>query len=326
MTGGNLCALYNLCLDPVITKTDSNCFAKSGMLRNAFSQGYLSVVNDPKEMHGTCVILDWRNSTGQKWRFINGRLRNGHGHCLTIKPNNYTLYQYRCVTDWPKQDWVRHGMQIARPTIDGSMACVAVNDALQPVLDDKCLTNARYLWYDWDVDCEDVVVLHVTPGNGRPLRNDFSRRFLTAPKNRGRIGLKTWMNLSEQHWRFVDGICLAGKGRSIRKEICVDSKKKKANRWKHKKNKQIVSDEGYCLVLGHEMESVNYLKSFAEEYERSAKLYDAAASYIDHLWHRYLDPKFVPKTRIPLGKGGLGNGVYYGDCKDAPEQRWTLLW
>ena len=104
MTGGNLCALYNLCLDPVITKTDSNCFAKSGMLRNAFSQGYLSVVNDPKEMHGTCVILDWRNSTGQKWRFINGRLRNGHGHCLTIKPNNYTLYQYRCVTDWPKQD------------------------------------------------------------------------------------------------------------------------------------------------------------------------------------------------------------------------------
>ena len=321
--------------DPVITNTDSNCFAKSGMLRNAFSQGYLSVVNDPKEMHDTRAILDrqWRNSPGQKWQFVNGQLRNGHDYCLTIEPNNSTLYQNscNCVTDWPNEKWVRHGLQIAWP-INGSMACVAVDDALQPVLDDKCQTNARYLWHDWDVDCEDAVVIHVTPGSGRPLRNDLSKRFLTASGNNDQMELKTWMNLSEQRWRFVDGqlinddgVCLAGKGRSIRKEICANSKKRKENRWKYKKNKQIVSDEGYCLVLGDEMQSVNYLKSFAEQYESSAKLFDATACYIDHLRHRYLDPKFVPKTRIPLGKGGLGDGVYYDECKDVPEQRWTLL-
>jgi hypothetical protein len=53
---------------------------KDGLLRNEFGQAYLSVQGDSSQ-DGAYVILDrqWRNSSGQRWKFINNQLVNDHG-------------------------------------------------------------------------------------------------------------------------------------------------------------------------------------------------------------------------------------------------------
>jgi hypothetical protein len=56
---------------------DSN---EPGLLRNELNQAYLSVYDD-RNQESLPIILDrvWRNSSGQRWRFVNCQLINDHG-------------------------------------------------------------------------------------------------------------------------------------------------------------------------------------------------------------------------------------------------------
>jgi hypothetical protein len=57
----------------------------SGLLRNEFSQAYLSILGDTRQ-EGLPIILDveWRNNSGQRWRFFDNQLMNGHGKCFRL--------------------------------------------------------------------------------------------------------------------------------------------------------------------------------------------------------------------------------------------------
>ena len=52
-----------------------------------------------------------------------------------------------------------------------------------------------------------MLTIHIKPGIGRALRNDFCTRLLAPPNYHHRMELQNmWMILSGQSWRFVGGL------------------------------------------------------------------------------------------------------------------------
>ena len=131
---------------------------QSGWLRNEIdgkATAYLSVEGD-SAAEGTYVILDSarRNVTGQKWTFVNKQLRNANGKCLTAwTEQSWYLYQYDCRSDWAGQIWIRNGLQI----FNGFGYCLTSqrwkNDY---VVQHNCDSTSSFIWYDWDVECEEL--------------------------------------------------------------------------------------------------------------------------------------------------------------------------
>ena len=87
--------------------SDNEAHQDYGPLRNEFSQAYLSVQGD-SDKKGAYIVMDseWRNSPGQKWKFVNGQLKNGFGKCFTKWDKFHTsIYQYDCDHNWDGQKW-----------------------------------------------------------------------------------------------------------------------------------------------------------------------------------------------------------------------------
>jgi hypothetical protein len=128
-------------------------------------------------------------------------------------------------------DLRRTGLQIVTYNINPLKArlyndlCLAFvgskdDDVMYAVLD-KCDFTPPFLWYDWDLDCEDAAHKnHTDASNGsRSLRNEFSRRYLSVNESEDYWHHKLGSNHSGQNRKFVHGQlrnnfgkCLAGKG------------------------------------------------------------------------------------------------------------------
>jgi hypothetical protein len=230
-----------------------------GPLRNERVQAYLSVRGDSNE-EGASIILDreWRNSPGQKWKFVDGQLRNEFGKCLTLR---YTflgtvhyLYQYNCDRNKREQRWHRHGLQI----IFDKKNCLVFNgevhkDPMFVTASRVCGSSPSYYWYNRDTDCEDAMVIPSSTNGSRPLRNEFSRLVLNVVEQYGTE--QPWSNRPAQLWTFVngsllkndDGKCLAGKVWHVRSVDCAAGQIGNNGRWTYTENRQIRSEEGYCL-------------------------------------------------------------------------------
>ena len=134
-------------------KSDRGC-----LLRNEYGRVYLSVEGNSKE-NGALINLElyWKNSTGQRWWFVNNQLVNDNGKCLTAwTEKSWYLYQYDCHPDWAGQIWIRHGLQI----VNGFRFCLAFiginnNDSNMYVIQDICDSTPPFLWYDWRISCQE---------------------------------------------------------------------------------------------------------------------------------------------------------------------------
>ena len=248
---------------------DLKCYndgVQNGLLRNEFGQAYLSVLGDSSQEEAF-MILDraWKNSTGQRWKFVNNQLVNEHGKCLTAwKLTSTYLYQYNCRIDWMGQIWYRQGLNI----VNGFNLCLAYkstpNDPVMYLVQAQCDSTPPYLWYEWDADCEDAMVIPSIGSDSRPLKNEFSRRYLTA-YNEGNLLNEPWNNEAGQNWMFVNshltndyGKCLAGNGKYV---WLVDCKKQTdpTTMWNYNEKFQIVSNySGYCLSTGNTDGSILY--------------------------------------------------------------------
>jgi hypothetical protein len=289
------------CIDPLVIvvpvnsssvdELDDNCENQEvdGLLRNEFGQAYLSVQGDSNQ-DGAYIILDrqWRNTSGQRWRFVNNQLMNDFGRCLTVSSMSSFLFQTSCnfsSTSYNKmrQTWRRTGLQIVTININPLKArlyndlCLAFmgskdDDTMYTVLD-KCDFSPPFLWYDWDSNCEDVDLKdHYDATNGsRPLRNEFSRRYLSVYENEDYLHHRPWSNHPGQTWKFVhgqlrnnNGKCLTGKGWYALQVECNGIANSK--RWTYNEKRQIVSAEGFCLSVGHQSGYViyNYCKDDPE--------------------------------------------------------------
>lgn len=138
----------------------------NGLLRNEFGQAYLSVQGDSCQ-DGAYVILDrqWRNSSGQRWKFINNQLANDHGKCLTVSTLSSFLFQRSCNFSYTaynkmRQTCRRKGLQIVTNNINPLRARLLNNmflafvgskddDTMYAILE-KCDFAPPFLWYDWD--------------------------------------------------------------------------------------------------------------------------------------------------------------------------------
>lgn len=317
------------------TSSDNlKCFPsnRGRMLRNEFSQGYLSERGN--SINGDAnVVVDrhWSNTLGQRWRFINNTLRNDHENCLTVGGSMLGIFSpllssARCDPGSSSQMWIRHGLQIVQHGDRSSMYCVGVDVTreasfgrllLQPVLG-ECSTNPRYLWYHWGTDCEDELVIHGTPSssNGQHLRNELSKRFLGTEEDEVKHG--PWMNLPGQRWRFVDGqlmndggVCLIiGDDRSLLQKDCREARKlPKHSNWKYnERTRQIVSDggNGFCLTA-NEINGVPGIMGNVINVLRPVLSYIPAA---------VVDGISFKGVR-------LEERVHIDDCKDVPEQKWS---
>jgi hypothetical protein len=229
-----------------------------GPLRNEGAQAYLTVQGDSNE-EGASIILDreWRNSSGQKWKFVDGQLRNGLGKCLTLWWNVVFLgwanvYQYDCDRHWPHQKWDQFGLHIIHV---GRFCLTFIGQVYQGPMSVQlyrfCDSSSRFIWYNRDTDCEDAMVIQSTTNGSRPLRNEFYRLFLNVADNYGTE--QPWSNRPAQLWKFVDGLlknddgkCLAGKGWYVWSVDCADTIGNNG-RWTYTENRQIKSEDGYCL-------------------------------------------------------------------------------
>lgn len=247
-----------------------------GPLRNERTQSYLSVQGDSSK-EGASIILDrqWRNSSGQKWKFVDGQLRNGFGKCLTFVHDARPLiigyvYQYNCVPKRPTQKWDRHGLFIMSDIIHHSSLILVFNGELHQ---DPMFVNVVFhfdfssssYWYNRDTNCEDAMVIQSTTNGSRPLRNEFSRFFLDVEDDYGTE--QPWSNHPSQLWKFVDGSllkndegkCLEGSGWYV---LSVDCNAKVGQvrpfRWTYTENRQIKSEDGYCLSSAGEKDYVYY--------------------------------------------------------------------
>ncbi len=143
-----------------------------GLLRNEMVEGHLTVLGDAA-VEGAYITVDpeWRNETGQKWTFVNNTLRNGNGKCLTARTERSTyLYQYDCHPEWVGQSWIKYGLQI----FNGYGYCLSIqihkDEGTIYVIQDKCDSTPQFLWYNWDVDCEEPIVPSLLGENGiQPL-------------------------------------------------------------------------------------------------------------------------------------------------------------
>jgi hypothetical protein len=231
-----------------------------GPLRNERARAYLSVQGDSKE-EGVAIILDreWRNSSGQKWKLVDGQLRNGFGKCLTLRSSLnkffglfHYLYQYNCDLNQPEQKWDSKGLQI----INDGKYCLGFDEKVHqdPMFVygvRACDLSPSFIWYNRDTDCEDAMVIQSTTNGSRPLRNEFYRLFLNVADNYGTE--QPWSNRPAQLWKFVDGLlknddgkCLAGKGWYVWSVDCADTIGNNG-RWTYTENRQIKSEDGYCL-------------------------------------------------------------------------------
>nr|CAH0106823.1 unnamed protein product [Daphnia galeata] len=233
-----------------------------GPLRNEYSQAYLSVKGDSNK-EGAYIVMDrqWRNSPGQKWKFVNGQLKNGFGKCFTKwSPVYQTIYQYDCHHNWEGQKWYRHGLQIANGN-DGPFQCLFFDGNVQnnPYIwvpeGGICNTLPSFLWYNRNTDCEDAMVIPPSTNKSRTLRNEFSRLFLGVEAGYGRV--KPWINRPTQRWKFVDGLlrnddgkCLIGKRWYVQEVDCDSGRMGNNGLWTYTENRQIRSYDGYCLSSG----------------------------------------------------------------------------
>jgi hypothetical protein len=250
-----------------VISTNDKTHQDYGPLRNEFSQAYLSVQGDSNK-EGAYIVMDreWRNSPGQKWKFVNGQLRNGFGKCFTkwsyTFPIAFTsIYQYDCNHNWDGQKWSRYGLQIANVNY-GRFICVfygGINVPNYPYLKlpgfDFCSSHPSFLWYNRNTDCEDAMVIPPSANGSRTLRNEFSRLFLGVVKKYGME--KPWINRPTQLWKFVDGMlrnddgkCLVGKGWYVEGVDCDSGTIGNNGRWMYTENRQIRSKDGYCLNSG----------------------------------------------------------------------------
>jgi hypothetical protein len=229
-----------------------------GPLRNERTQSYLSVQGDSSEK-GASIILDreWRNSSGQRWKLVDGQLKNEFGKCLTLwrnKASNWHryLFQYNCDLNQPEQKWDSKGLQI----INDGKYCLGFDEKVHqdPMFVygvRACDLSPSFIWYNRDTDCEDAMVIQSTTNGSRPLRNEFYRLFLNVADNYGTE--QPWSNRPAQLWKFVDGLlknddgkCLAGKGWYVWSVDCADTIGNNG-RWTYTENRQIKSEDGYCL-------------------------------------------------------------------------------
>jgi hypothetical protein len=244
-----------------VNQVDFNASNQTGLLRNEFGQAYLSVLGD-SSLEAASIFLksEWRNTTGQRWRFVDNQLKNDFGKCLTawdIQSWSLYLYQYDCHSDWAGQKWYRHGFQI----VNGFNMCLSYKSSksgLMYVVQDLCDSTPPFLWYNWDTACEDAIVIPSSSVERRPLRNEFSREYLSVYEDGVYVFHKPWSNQPGQKWKFIDGQlrndrnkCLVGKGWYVHQVDCDDaSSPSSAKKWTLNEKRQIVSASGYCLSVG----------------------------------------------------------------------------
>jgi hypothetical protein len=241
------------------------------LLRNEFGQAYLSVQGDSSQEAASIILeSEWKNYTGQRWRFVDNQLKNELGKCLTAwKIQSWYLYQYDCHSDWAGQKWYRHGFQIVNG-FDMCLAYEGTKSEIMYVVQDLCDSTPPFLWYNWDTSCEDAIVIPSSSVDGRPLRNEFSREYLSVYEDGVYVFHKPWSNQPGQKWKFVDGQlrndrnkCLVGKGWYV---LQVDCATLSVKTWTFNEKRQIVSASGYCLSVGDKFGYVlnNYCKDEPE--------------------------------------------------------------
>jgi hypothetical protein len=255
--------------------SDNEAHQDYAPLRNEFSQSYLSVQGD-SDKEGANIVMDreWRNSSGQNWKFVNGQLRNGFGKCFTkwSQGSSHSIYQYDCDHDWDGQKWSRYGLQIiADGNVAGYTYCVSLYGNFNKIsyvnrvpMIGSCNSLPSFLWYNRNTNCEDAMVIPPSTNGSRALRNEFSRLFLSAVTEKYGM-VKPWMNRPTQLWKFVDGMlrnddgkCLAGKGWFVKKVACDSGRMGNNGLWTYTENRQIRSYAGYCLSNGDEETYVYY--------------------------------------------------------------------
>ena len=247
---------------------------QTGLLRNEYGQAYLSVQGDSNQ-EATSIILEskWRNTTGQRWRFIDNQLRNDFGKCLTAwTEQSWYLYQYDCHSDWAGQTWYRHGFQI----VNGFNMCLSYEGKKDGrsmyVVQDLCDSTPPFLWYDWDTSCEDAVIIPSSTTGSRPLRNEFSREYLSVYENEDYVSHKPWSNQPGQKWKFVDGqlrndhnkCLMVGKGWYVLQVDC-SSGSVKAKTWTLNEKRQLISDGGYCLTVDGDNKGYVRIDSYCKD-------------------------------------------------------------
>ena len=228
-----------------------------GLLRNEVTQSYLTLKDDSSKSY---VILEERRmgheSNAQRWRFVNFTLRSDIGKCLTVvKGEKSHVRAEYCSTPLDEtQKWMRHGLQI----VNGFNKCLSLNHE-KGIVQSQCDYRPSYLWYDWDVDCEDAGMSTYLPmandNSYRPLRNEFSRRYLSLNEG-GWVTHQPWSNQSDQYWRFIDGQLLnkkngkclmAHNSNYFRLDDCAESGND--HQWNYH-NKQIADISGAkCLSI-----------------------------------------------------------------------------
>lgn len=180
--------------------------AGSRPLRSQFNSMYLTVKDNSKKDRALIVLdKEWRNDTGQRWRFVNNQLRNDHGKCLSAyhKSDSY-LYQYDCSKNWKEMLWYRNGMQI----VNGRHQCLYLRyqySLLKTAHYDrkyrfnrKDIYNAFHhdcshsnfelfsYWNDWEFNCPIANKLTHQNSDGTiavTFINEFSKRYLTIKPN-----------------------------------------------------------------------------------------------------------------------------------------------
>ncbi len=244
----------------------SNVSERIGLLRNEYGQVYLSVEENPnKDNKRITVDVEWKDLKHQRWQFVNNTLKNDHGKCLVAKnkTSHQALYQQTCLADsYPGQTWNRKGLQI----VNGFNLCLAlirnkekgVMGSNYVVVQDLCDTTSPFLWYNWDVDLDDVVIVHPTGNGSRALRNDFSRRYLSVSLE-GKVKHEQWSNQPGQNWQVVNkqlrngqGIinCLTNSSTFLIREKKCAGGEQKAKIWTMSDKRQIVCAHNKCLSVG----------------------------------------------------------------------------
>ncbi len=238
---------------------------QSGLLRNEVVQSYLSV-NDNTNRDGMFIILldHWRNEAGQRWRFVDNLLTNGFDKCLTATgKQNSNVKQEKCLKARSDQTWDRNGLQIINRFENQCLAFKGIEgnapNAILYVVQKDCESTPPFLWYDWDQDCEDAVIHSSTNiDEFYPLRNEFSKRYLSVDKEMTWVKYEPWKNLPKQRWQFKNGQLRNNQNRECLRKSSVGSfliledceYNNLAQEWRLNEQKQIINgDNKTCLSL-----------------------------------------------------------------------------